>query len=130
MSGRDGPLNPDDLDSPRSPEALGMALSRASCEAQTRYACGSSSPELAPAEHLWELGPMTKQDLLDEILRLPVEERIELLGEAWDQLAGDSETVPVPEWHLKELERRLAEPDPTYVPWSELRAQLGLGNED
>lgn len=71
---------------------------------------------------------MTKQALLDEILRLPVEERIELLGEVWDHLAAD--TVPVPEWHLTELERRLAEPNPTYVPWAELRAQLGLENGD
>ena len=67
---------------------------------------------------------MTKQALLDEISRLPVEERIELLGEAWDRLAADSERVPVPEWHLRELERRLAEPNPSYISWKDLRAQL------
>lgn len=73
---------------------------------------------------------MTKQALLDEISRLPVEERIELLGEAWDRLAANSDRVPVPEWHLRELERRLAEPNPTYVSWKDLRAQLGRGDED
>jgi len=73
---------------------------------------------------------MTKQALLDEINRLPVEERIELLGEAWDRLAADSESVPVPEWHLRELERRLAEPNPSYVSWEELRARLGRGGRD
>jgi putative addiction module component (TIGR02574 family) len=73
---------------------------------------------------------MTKQALLDEINRLPVEERIELLGEAWDRLAADSDSVPVPEWHLRELERRLAEPNPSYVSWEELRARLGHGGRD
>lgn len=52
---------------------------------------------------------MTKQALLDEINRLSVEECIELLGEAWDRLAAGSGSLPVPEWHLRELERRLAE---------------------
>lgn len=73
---------------------------------------------------------MTKQALLDEINRLPVEERIELLGEAWDRLAADSESVPVPEWHLREIERRLAEPNPSYVSWEELRARFGRGEGD
>jgi putative addiction module component (TIGR02574 family) len=84
--------------------------------------------DLSPRYLLWELETMTKQALLDEILRLPVEERIELLGEVCDQLAADS--VPVPKWHLRELERRLAEPNPTYVPWSQVRAQLGLEKGD
>lgn len=73
---------------------------------------------------------MTKQALLDEISRLPVEERIELLGEAWDRLAADSDRVPVPEWHLRELERRLAEPNPSYISWKDLRAQLGRDDVD
>ena len=67
---------------------------------------------------------MTKQALLSEILRLPVDERIELLGEAWDALAASPEDVELPEWHLEELERRLADPDPKYVPWEEVRARL------
>jgi putative addiction module component (TIGR02574 family) len=67
---------------------------------------------------------MTKQALLSEILRLPLEERIDLLGEAWDAIAATPGDVPIPEWHVQELERRLAEPDPEYVPWSEVRDRL------
>ena len=67
---------------------------------------------------------MTKQALLSEILRLPPEERIELLGEAWDAIAASPEDVPIPEWHVEELERRLAEPDAKYIPCEEVRDRL------
>ncbi len=67
---------------------------------------------------------MTKEALLTEILRLSPEERIELLGEAWDAMAATPEDVPIPEWHVQELERRLADPAPTYVSWEEVRERL------
>jgi putative addiction module component (TIGR02574 family) len=67
---------------------------------------------------------MTKQALLSEILRLPPEERIELLGEAWDTIATSPDDVPIPQWHVKELEGRLAESDPKYVSWEEVRERL------
>jgi putative addiction module component (TIGR02574 family) len=67
---------------------------------------------------------MTKEALLNEILRLSPEERIDLLGEAWDAIAASSEDVPIPEWHVEELERRLADPQPTFVPWDEVRERL------
>ena len=67
---------------------------------------------------------MTKEALLTEILRLSPEERIDLLGEAWDAMAAAPEDVPIPEWHIQELERRLADSEPTYVPWEEVRERL------
>jgi len=67
---------------------------------------------------------MTKEALLTEILSLPPEERIDLLGEAWDAIAASPEDVPVPEWHVRELERRLSDPEPSYVPWEEVRDRL------
>ncbi len=67
---------------------------------------------------------MTKEALLSEILRLPPEERVQLLGEAWDAVAATPEDVPIPEWHLRELEKRLAEPEPRHVPWEEVRERL------
>ena len=71
-----------------------------------------------------EITSMTKQALLSEILRLPLEERIELLGEAWDAIAASPEDVPIPEWHVQELESRLAEPNAEYVSWDEVRERL------
>jgi putative addiction module component (TIGR02574 family) len=67
---------------------------------------------------------MTKEALLSEILRLPPKERVQLLGDAWDAVAANPEDLPVPEWHLKELEKRLAEPKPQYVSWDEVRSRL------
>lgn len=67
---------------------------------------------------------MTRQALLSEILRLPPEERIELLGEAWDAIAASPEEVRIPEWHVQELERRLADPDPKFLGWEEVRERL------
>ncbi len=67
---------------------------------------------------------MTRQALLKEILRLPPNERIELLGDAWDAITATPEDVPVPEWHVEELERRLAEPEPKYVPWEDVQNRL------
>jgi putative addiction module component (TIGR02574 family) len=67
---------------------------------------------------------MTKKALLSEIVRLPPKQRIQLLSEAWDAVAATPEDVPVAEWHIKELEKRLSEPEPRYVPWEELRAPL------
>ncbi len=67
---------------------------------------------------------MTREALLAEILRLPFEERIDLLGDAWDAIAASPSEVPVPEWHLDELEKRLADPEPRYLPWQEVRERL------
>ena len=67
---------------------------------------------------------MTREALLSEIPRLPLEERIELLGEAWDVIAATPDDAPIPEWHLKELERRLADVDAKSVPWGEVRERL------
>jgi putative addiction module component (TIGR02574 family) len=67
---------------------------------------------------------MTKQALIAEILRLGPEERIDLLNDAWDAIAAKPEDVPVPEWHLRVLEGRLADPNPKYVAWDELRDRL------
>ena len=67
---------------------------------------------------------MTREALLAEILRLSPEERIELLGDAWDATAASPSDVPVPAWHLEVLEKRLAEPEPEYVSWEEIRERL------
>ena len=67
---------------------------------------------------------MTPKALLDEILRLPAEQRLELIEEIWDSLAADAEQVPVPERHRRELDRRLQDPSPKHVSPEELHADL------
>jgi len=65
-----------------------------------------------------------------ELLRTPltVEQRLELIGELWDSIPDSSDGLPVPEWHRKELERRLAaadtDPDAA-IPWVEVKRRFG-----
>lgn len=58
---------------------------------------------------------------------LSVEQRLELIGELWDSIPDSLESLPVPEWHLEELERRLAAADAnpeTAIPWDEVKRRL------
>jgi len=62
---------------------------------------------------------------LDAILRLSVEDRLELVAHIWDSIAAEAGVVPVPEEHAAELARRLEHPSPDPdVSWEDLRAQL------
>ena len=67
---------------------------------------------------------MTPKALLEEILRLPPNERLKLVEDIWDSIAADRSQVPVPEWHKAELDRRLAESDPELLSWEEVQARL------
>ncbi len=50
-----------------------------------------------------------KQELVAEILALPVEERVRLVEAIWDSIAAVPEALPLTDWQKKELDRRLAE---------------------
>ena len=41
-----------------------------------------------------------------------------------DAIAASPEEVAIPEWHVQELERRLAAVDPEFVAWDEVRDRL------
>jgi putative addiction module component (TIGR02574 family) len=70
--------------------------------------------------------------LRDELLKLPMAERLELVQELWDSIAADCEREPYPltEEQRQDLERRLAEADadPTGgAPWEEVRERIRRG---
>jgi putative addiction module component (TIGR02574 family) len=68
---------------------------------------------------------MTRQEIMAELLKLDVEERIELAEFLWD--SARDENLPLTEAQAAEIERRLAEHerDPsTAVPWEIARARL------
>ena len=46
---------------------------------------------------------------MQEILKLPVAERIELVEAIWDSIAASPESLPVTTAQKRELDRRLAE---------------------
>jgi len=68
---------------------------------------------------------MSRSALLSEILDLPAEDRLQLVERIWDSLAATADSVPVPEWHQSELDRRLADPDEqATISWEEVQASL------
>jgi putative addiction module component (TIGR02574 family) len=68
---------------------------------------------------------MTAKALLDEILRLPPEQRLQLVEEVWDSLAASPDEVAVPSWHRDELDRRVAEPaKKATLSWQDVQARL------
>ena len=44
---------------------------------------------------------------ISEIDRLSIPEKILLVEDLWDSIASDESSVPVPQRHIKELDRRL-----------------------
>ena len=64
-----------------------------------------------------------------ELLTMPlsVEQRLELISELWDSIPDSLDTLPVPEWHREELDRRLAAADANPdagIPWEEVKRRL------
>ncbi len=67
----------------------------------------------------------------EEIRRLSVAERIQLVEDIWDTIAASQEDVPITEAQQRELDRRLKEysKDPAAGrTWSEVREDLGHEN--
>ena len=50
-----------------------------------------------------------KQELVAEILSLPVHERIELAETIWASISALPDALPLTDWQKDELDRRLAE---------------------
>jgi putative addiction module component (TIGR02574 family) len=68
---------------------------------------------------------MISKPLIDEILKLSAEERLDLIERIWDSLSAEGR-VPVPEWHRRELVRRLQDPSPQHLHPNVVHAQLKL----
>lgn len=43
-----------------------------------------------------------------ELARLSVSDRLDLMDEIWASLAPGADAIPLPEWHVAEIKRRLA----------------------
>ena len=52
-----------------------------------------------------------KQELIAEILALPVSERMRLIEAIWDSISAVPDALPLTQWQKDELDRRLAEFD-------------------
>ncbi len=58
---------------------------------------------------------------------LSADEKLDYVQSLWDHIRADPAVVPIPEWHLRILEERLAEyeanPDPGR-PWEEVLQEI------
>jgi putative addiction module component (TIGR02574 family) len=66
---------------------------------------------------------------IDELRKLPIRERLQLVEDLWDSIAEDSpeDAMPVTPELAAELDRRLAEyeADPeSALPWEEVRERI------
>ena len=43
-----------------------------------------------------------------DLVQLSVSERLELMDEIWASLEPEADALPLPEWHVAEIRRRLA----------------------
>ena len=61
------------------------------------------------------------------IVEMPLDHRIQLVEDIWDSIAEVPQSVIVPDWHKKELEKRLedyhANPEGA-SPWAEVKERI------
>lgn len=64
---------------------------------------------------------------IPQLRDLPVAEKLLLVEELWAEITAKSDSLPLPEWHVRELDRSLADyhADPRAgSPWPEVRARI------
>ena len=52
---------------------------------------------------------MSSQELLAEIDKLGISEKIMLVEDIWDSIARSNSSIPLPDWHKQELSKRYNE---------------------
>ncbi len=70
---------------------------------------------------------MQHDNLLQEIDRLTIPEKILLVEDIWDSIARSNAELPLPEWQKRELDRRYAEyqeSKATLHEWREVHESL------
>ena len=69
--------------------------------------------------------------VLEQALGLSVEEKLELISALWESVAQQPARIPVHDWQLTELERRIeaqkANPEPGQT-WDEVKREIRDGN--
>lgn len=61
------------------------------------------------------------------IEQLSLDDRLTLLSRLWDSLLESGNLPPIPDWHIRELEQRIAEAEnhpETAIPLKQLRIEL------
>ena len=65
--------------------------------------------------------------VLEQAMHLSIEEKLDLISALWESMSEHPESIPVPAWQLKELERRIEaqrlNPQPGEI-WDEVKREL------
>jgi putative addiction module component (TIGR02574 family) len=68
--------------------------------------------------------------VLEQAMGLSVEEKLQLIAALWDSMALEPQKIPVPDWQLQELERRMeaqrTNPDPGQT-WEQVKQEIRDG---
>lgn len=73
---------------------------------------------------------MTKTEIRQYALDLPLEERMELAAELWASIEAAPRQPALPEWQRDLLDHRIAEDDANpydVTPWQEVKRQILAG---
>ena len=70
--------------------------------------------------------------VLEQAMHLSVEEKLDLISALWESMAEHPECIPVPDWQLKELERRIEaqrkDPQPGQT-WDKVKREIRSGKK-
>jgi putative addiction module component (TIGR02574 family) len=64
---------------------------------------------------------------MDDLRKLPIPERLELVESLWDSIAADADLLPLTEKQAEELDQRLADHDANPAvgtSWDEVRERM------
>lgn len=70
---------------------------------------------------------MTKMEVQETALKLPLEERLELAESLWLSVERSAADLPVPDWHKSLLDERIeaAKKDPEgWLTWDEVKKRV------
>jgi putative addiction module component (TIGR02574 family) len=70
---------------------------------------------------------MSQADARFNLQQLSAINKLELIGQLWDSLPDSPAAIPMPEWHQRELEQRLAAADANpsaAIPWDDVKNRL------
>ena len=70
---------------------------------------------------------MTKTEVRETVLKLPVEERLELAESLWESIERDAEELPFHDWQKRLLDERLADAERNpnaWLSWDEVKERV------
>lgn len=68
---------------------------------------------------------MKTDEILQEVQKLGVGQRLLLVEAIWDSLSDDGAELPIPQWHRDKLDERSFDQG-SARPWDEIRKEMGL----